>query len=103
REQFRGVDKAVDAAIGVMQDDEIPSWADFTTVGFGDDAQHRHRLERCRGNVTADIADHGGLTGREAKYVEWIDAGINAADDHRLERRHDLQFCGEATHNPHPI
>ena len=25
REQLRGVDKAVDAAIGVMQDDEIPS------------------------------------------------------------------------------
>jgi hypothetical protein len=26
REQLRGVDKAVDAATGVMQDDEIPSW-----------------------------------------------------------------------------
>ena len=68
----------------VMQGDEIPSWTDFTTAGFGDDAQHSHCLECCRGNATADIADHGGLTGREAKYVEWIDARINAADDHRL-------------------
>jgi hypothetical protein len=32
----------------VMQDDEVPSRTDFTTARFGDDAQHRHRLKRCR-------------------------------------------------------
>jgi hypothetical protein len=31
-----------------MQDDQVPSRTDSTTAGFGNDAQHRHRLERCR-------------------------------------------------------
>jgi hypothetical protein len=95
-EQIWGVDEAVDAAIGVMQDDEVPSGTDFTTTGFGDDAQHRHRLERCWSNAAADIADHGGFSGREAEYIDRIDAGIDATDNHRLQRRYDLQVCGKA-------
>jgi hypothetical protein len=90
------VDEAVDAAIGVMQDEEVPSRTDFTTTGFGDDAQHRHRLERCWSNATADIADHGGFSGREAEYIDGTDAGIDATDNHRLQRRYDLQVCGKA-------
>jgi hypothetical protein len=43
--------------------------SDLTTVGFGDDAQHRHHLEGCRGDSTADVADEGGLTGDETKDV----------------------------------
>jgi len=39
-EQIQGVDEAVDATIGVMQDNEVPSGTDFTTAGFGDDSQH---------------------------------------------------------------
>ena len=67
REQLRGVSEAGDAAVGVMQDDKVPSLSDLTTVGLGDDAQHRHYLERCRGDSTADVADDGGLTGDETK------------------------------------
>jgi len=93
REQLRGVGEAGDAAVVVMQDDEVPSQSDLTTAGFGDDSQHRHCLERCRGDSTADIADYGGLTGQEAEYID----GIDATDDHRLHRGHDLQVCGEAT------
>ena len=89
--------KAGDAAVVVMQDDEVPSQSDLTTAGFGDDAQHSHCLERCRGDSTAEIADHGGLAGQEAEYIDGVDAGIDATDDHRLHRRHDLQVCGEAT------
>jgi hypothetical protein len=97
REQLRGVGEAGDAAVVVMQDDEVPSRSDLTTAGFGDDAQHRHGLERRRGDSTADIADYDGLTGQEAEYIDGIDAGVDATDDHRLHRRHDLQICGEAT------
>jgi hypothetical protein len=71
--------------------------SDLTTVGFGDDAQHRHYLECCRGDSTADVADDGGLTRGETKDVGGVDARINATDNHRLHRRHDLQVCGEAT------
>jgi hypothetical protein len=46
---------------------------------------------------TADVADYGGLTGREAEYIDGVDAGIDATDDHGFHRRHDLQVCGEAT------
>jgi hypothetical protein len=91
------VGEAGDAAVVVMQDDEVPSRSDLTTAGFGDDAQHRHCLERCRGDSTADVADYGGLTGREAEYIDGVDAGIDATDYHGLHRRHDLQVCGEAT------
>ena len=80
-----------------MQDDEVPSQSDLTTAGFSHDAQHRYCLKRCRGDSTADIADYGGLTGHEAEYIDGVDAGIDATDDYRLHRRHDLQVCGEAT------
>jgi hypothetical protein len=74
REQLRGVGEADDAAVVVMQDDEVPFQSDLTTAGFGDDAQHRHCLERCRVDSTADIADYGGLTGHEAEYIDGVDA-----------------------------
>jgi len=96
REQLRGVSEAGDAAVVVMQDDEVPSRCGIT-AGSGDDAQHRHCLERCGGDPTADVADYGGLTGREAEYIDGVDAGIDATEDHGLHRRHDLQLCGEAT------
>jgi hypothetical protein len=37
------------------------------------------------------------LYAQEAEYIDGVDAGIDATDDHRLHRRHDLQVCGEAT------
>jgi hypothetical protein len=67
--------------------EDVPVMSDLTTAGFGDDAQHRHCLERCRGDSTADVADYGGLTGHEAEYIDGVDAGIDATDDHRLHRR----------------
>jgi|GraSoi2013_100cm_1033763.scaffolds.fasta_scaffold11092_1 hypothetical protein len=70
REQLRGVGQAGDTTVVVMQDDEVPSQSDLTTADFSDDAQHRHRLKRCRGDSTADIADYGGLTGHEAEYID---------------------------------
>ena len=93
RLQLRRVSEAGDAAVVVMQNDEVPSLSDLTPAGFGDDTQHRHCLERCQGDSTADIANYGSLTGHEAEYID----GIDATDDHRLHRRHDLQVCGEAT------
>lgn len=69
REQLRGVSEAGDAAVVVMQDDEVPSRCEIT-AGFGDDAQHRHCLERGQGDSAADVALYGGLTGREAEYID---------------------------------
>jgi hypothetical protein len=89
--------EAVDAAIGVMQNDEIPSGPNFATAFFGNDAQHGHRLKRGRGNSTANITDHGSLTGLKAEYFHGIDARIDTADNHRLQRRNDLQVCGKFT------
>jgi len=60
-------------------------------------ARRRCSKKHCRGDSTADIPDYGGFTGQEAEYINGVDAGIDATDDHRLHRRHDLQVCGEAT------
>jgi hypothetical protein len=46
------VDEAGDAAVVVMQEDEVPSRSYLTTAGFGDDAPRRHCLERYRGDST---------------------------------------------------
>src|ERR1700761_1913162 len=37
-----------------------------------------------------------GFSEREAEYIDGIDAGIDATDNHRLQRRYDLQVCGKA-------
>src|SRR5260370_39525276 len=80
-----------------MQDDGVPSRSDITAAGFGDHAQHRHCLECCRGDSTADVADYGGVTGHEAEYIDGVDAGIDATSEHCAHRRHGLPVCGEAT------
>ncbi len=80
--------EAGDAAVRVLQHDEVEPRPGCRPFGLGDHAQCRHRLERGRGAAAAGVADDQGLSAGEAEDAGGVGAGVSAADDHRLERGH---------------
>jgi hypothetical protein len=49
------------AAVGVMQHDEVPAGADVLALHLRYHAQDAHGLEQRRVHAAADVADDGGL------------------------------------------
>jgi hypothetical protein len=60
----------------VVEDDQVPPRSELATAGLSDDAQDRHGLDHVRRDATADVADHGGLTEREAEHVNRVHARV---------------------------
>ena len=80
-----------DAAVGVVHHDQVRPGANLPARRLRYRAQDLNRFEQCRIDATTDVADDGGLARLQLEDVHRIDAGIDAAKDERLTRRHHLQ------------
>jgi hypothetical protein len=90
-QQVGGMIAAIgDAAIGVVEDNEVPSRPDIASAILNDRSQQCHRLESGWIHPSADVANHRGFARHKSEYGTGIDAGIGAAEDNRLPRRHDF-------------
>ncbi|MNU90854.1 hypothetical protein D3C71_807330 [compost metagenome] len=92
RQQFGGVVQATtDAAVGVMQEDQVPALSDLRTTDPRNGAQDGHGFQQRRVDPATDVADHRGLTGLELKNIHRVDSGVDATNDHGFARRDNLQ------------
>jgi len=60
-------------------------------VGLSDLAQHCQRAQSCRDDPAAHVADNGGFTVVEPEHVAWVNAWIDASDNHHVSARVDGQ------------
>jgi hypothetical protein len=90
RQHGRVAREASDAAIGVLQNDEVKrSASSWSLSGDLTDSPEKAQLfEQHRGDSTADVADHYRLARCYSKYVSRIDAHVCATDDECLYIRH---------------
>src|SRR5258708_29135702 len=87
--------KAGDPAIRVMEYDQVKRAGGIDAFNLGDGPEHSHSFQRRWGDTPTDVPQHKRFAWFETKQMCRINARVQAANDHRAQRRHQWQARDE--------